>query len=104
MGIKTLDLGKIEEITNNVYAACRIIAKRARDINADRISKRKEKEILEESGYDQELDAYDREFLESVEYEKEINPTVIAQEELFQGKLKSEFETEENNEEKIPSE
>ena len=104
MGIKTLDLSKIEEITNNVYAACLIIAKRARDINAERISKRKEKEILEESGYDQELDAYDREFLESVEYEKEINPTVIAQEELFQGKLKPEFETEEDTEQKVPAE
>ena len=104
MGIKTLDLSKIEEITNNVYAACLIIARRAREINAERISKRKEKEILEESGYDQELDAYDREFLESIEYEKEINPTVIAQEELFDGKLKTEFEKKEENEQEVPSE
>ena len=104
MGIKTLDLSKIEQKTNNIYAACLVIARRAREINADRISKRKEKEILEESGYDQELDAYDREFLESVEYEKEINPTVIAQDELFDGKLITKFPTDEENEEKVSTE
>jgi DNA-directed RNA polymerase subunit K/omega len=101
MAIKTLDLSKIEQLTSNIYTACLVIAKRAREINADRISKRKEKEIIEESGYDQELDAYDREFLENIEYEKEINPTVIAQEELFEGRLKTKFKTEET-EEKIP--
>jgi len=87
MAIQTLDLQEIEDTGNNVYEACLIIAKRAREINGDRISKRKEKEILEDSGYDQELDIYDREFFEGIEHEKEINPTVVAQDELMDGKL-----------------
>ena len=47
--------------------------------------------VLEESGYDQELDIYDREFMEGIEHEREINPTVIAQEELLEGKLKYKY-------------
>ena len=89
MAIETLDLGSFENKSDSVYEACLVIAKRARSINADRISKRKEKEILEESGYDAEIDPYDREFLESKEFEKETSPTVIAQEEFFSGKLKT---------------
>ena len=87
MAIQTIDLQEIERTSKNVYEACLVIARRAREINGDRISKRKEKEILEESGYDQDLDVYDREFFEGIEHEKEINPTVIAQEELMGGKL-----------------
>jgi DNA-directed RNA polymerase subunit K/omega len=87
MAIQTLDLQEVERTSKNVYEACLVIAMRAREINGDRISKRKEKEILEESGYDQDLDVYDREFFEGIEHEKEINPTVIAQEELMGGKL-----------------
>jgi DNA-directed RNA polymerase subunit K/omega len=88
MAIKTLDLKNLENHTDNVYEACLVIAQRAREINAARIAERKEKEILEESGYDQELDIYDREFMEGIEHEREINPTVLAQEELLEGKLK----------------
>jgi DNA-directed RNA polymerase subunit K/omega len=88
MAIKTLDLTEVEKKSSNIYEACLIIARRARQINNERIAKRKEKEILEESGYDQELDVYDREFIEGIEHEKEINPTVIAQDELFEGKIK----------------
>ena len=87
MAIQTIDLQEIERTSKNVYEACLVIARRAREINGDRIAKRKEKEILEESGYDQDLDVYDREFFEGIEHEKEINPTVIAQEELMGGKL-----------------
>lgn len=95
MAIKTIDLKDFEINTNNVYEACLVIAKRAREINAGRIAERKEKEILEESGYDQELDIYDREFMEGIEHEREINPTVIAQGELLDGKLKITYATEE---------
>jgi DNA-directed RNA polymerase subunit K/omega len=88
MAIKTLDLKDLEVQTDNVYEACLVIAKRAREINSGRIAERKEKEILEESGYDQELGIYDREFMEGIEHEKEINPTVIAQDQLLDGKIK----------------
>ena len=91
MAIKTLDLGTLEKLADNVYEACLSIARRARSINADRISKRKEKEILEESGFEQDFDPYDREFYETRDFEKEINPTVIAQDELFDGKLKIKY-------------
>jgi len=95
MAIQTLDLEEIERRGSNIYEAVLIIAKRARAINSDRIAKRKEKEILEESGYDQDLDVYDREFFEGIEHEKEINPTVLAQGELMEGKLKFRYITEE---------
>ena len=105
MAIQTLDLREIERTSNNVYEACLVIAKRAREINGERISKRKEKEILEESGYDQDLDVYDREFFEGIEHEKEINPTVIAQEELMEGELKFRYFTEEDTKsDPMPSE
>jgi len=91
MAIKTLNLLDLEDNSDNVYEACLVIAKRAREINAGRIAERKEKEVLEESGYDQELDLYDREFMEGIEHEREINPTVVAQEELLEGKLKYKY-------------
>lgn len=94
MAIKTLDLKSLEIQTDNIYEACLVIAKRAREINAGRIAERKEKEILEESGYDQELDIYDREFMEGIEHEREINPTVIAQDQLMQGKIKYRYVSE----------
>ena len=98
MAIQTIDLKELERDGKNIYEACLIIAKRAREINGDRISKRKEKEILEESGYDQEMDVYDREFFEGIEHEKETNPTVIAQEELLDGKLNFRYLVDEENE------
>ena len=105
MAIKTLDLEELVSTSNNIYEACLVIAKRAREINGERISKRKEKEILEESGYDQELDIYDREFFEGIEHEKETNATVIAQDELMNGKLNSRYITQEEDEiEEMPSE
>ena len=97
MAIKTLDLFELENTAESIYEACLVIAKRARDINGERISQRKEKEILEESGYEQEIDIYDRDFLETVEHEREINPTVIAQDELFKSKIKYKYITEEED-------
>jgi DNA-directed RNA polymerase subunit K/omega len=101
MAIQTLDLEKIETITTSIYEACLVIARRARQINGERISKRKEKEIMEDTGFDQEFDTYDREFLEGIEYEREINPTVEAQEELLEGKLSYHYLTENDFKEDI---
>jgi DNA-directed RNA polymerase subunit K/omega len=95
MAIQTIDLQELERTGNNIYEACLVIARRAREINGDRIAKRKEKEILEESGFEQELDVYDREFFEGIEHEKEINPTVVAQDELMEGKLNFRYISEE---------
>jgi hypothetical protein len=106
MAIQTIDLEEIEKKSANIYEACLIIARRARQINGDRISKRKDKEILDESGFDQDLDVYDREFFEGIVYEREINPTVLAQDELFGDKLKVRYlsEEEDTKKSKTPSE
>jgi DNA-directed RNA polymerase subunit K/omega len=105
MAIKTMDLTELISNSENIYEACLVIAKRAREINSGRIAERKEKEILDESGYDQELDIYDREFMEGIEHEREINPTVLAQDELLKGKLKYRYVTEENTKiDELPSE
>ncbi len=105
MAIKTLDLTELVMNSDNIYEACLVIAKRAREINAGRIAERKEKEVLDESGYDQELDIYDREFMEGIEHEREINPTVLAQDELLKGKLKYRYVTEEDSKiDELPSE
>ena len=40
-----------------------------------------------------DMDVFDREFFEGIEYEKEINPTVVAQDELFEKKVKSKYES-----------
>ncbi len=105
MAIKTLDLTELVMNSDNIYEACLVIAKRAREINAGRIAERKEKEVLDESGYDQELDIYDREFMEGIEHEREINPTVLAQDELLKGKLKYRYVTEDDTKiDELPSE
>ena len=96
MAIKTMDLTELVINSENIYEACLVIAKRAREINAGRIAERKEKEVLDESGYDQDLDIYDREFMEGIEHEREINPTVLAQDELLKGKLKYRYVTEDD--------
>ncbi len=94
MAIQTVDLRKLNEINDNVYEACLLIAARARQINSDRIAKKKENEILDDMDMFDETDIYDRELMKDMKFEKEINPTVIAQEELFEGKIKPSYEEE----------
>lgn len=87
MAIQTLDMRTIKEKKINIYEMCLIIAARARQINSDRISKKKENEILDDMDMYDETDIYDRELMKDIKFEKEINPTVIAQDELFEGKI-----------------
>lgn len=88
MAIQTLDLRKLKEKDLNVYEVCLLIAARARHINSDRISKKKENEILDDMDMYDETDIYDRELMKDIKFEKEVNPTVIAQDELLEGKLR----------------
>ena len=99
MAIKTLDLADLGKVADNAYEACLVIARRARSINGDRISKRKEKEILEESGFEQDFDPYDRDFFDVRDFQKEISPTVIEQDELFALKIKKRYITVEESDE-----
>ncbi|MBN2424268.1 MAG: DNA-directed RNA polymerase subunit omega [Calditrichaceae bacterium] len=98
MAIQTVDLRELNKISNNVYEACLLIAARARQINSSRIAKKKENEILDDMDMYDETDIYDRELMKDIKFEKEINPTVIAQQELFEGKIKPVYETQKDNE------
>lgn len=104
MAIKTLDMRKLKDKDYNIYEMCLLIAARARQINSDRISKKKENEILDDMDMYDETDIYDRELMKDIKFEREINPTVIAQDELFEGKIKLLYITEETKEEIIEEE
>ncbi len=97
MAIKTVDLRKLKKVSPNIYEACLLIAARARQINSKRIEERKEKEMADNiRDYFDENDLYDHELIKELKFEKEINPTVIAQEEFFEGKIKAIYPKESN--------
>ncbi len=90
MAIKTIDLKKFKRGTSNIYEACLLISARARQINAKRIAERKEKEMADSvKDFFDENDLYDHELIKDLKFEREINPTVIAQEEYFEGKIRA---------------
>ncbi|MCB0282186.1 MAG: DNA-directed RNA polymerase subunit omega [Calditrichae bacterium] len=100
MAIQTLDLRKMHEKKLNIYEACLLIAARARQINSERLEEKKENEILSDMDLYDEADIYDRELMEDIKFEKEINPTVIAQDEFFNNKIQAYYieKTEEQEE------
>jgi len=101
MAIETLDLRKMHEKKINIYEACLLISARARQINSVRLEEKKENEILNDMDMYDEADVYDRELMEDMKFEKEINPTVIAQDEFFESKIHAyypEIEEPTNNE------
>jgi DNA-directed RNA polymerase subunit K/omega len=100
MSIQTLDMRQLKDKDFNIYEMCLLVAARARQINSDRISKKKENEILDDMDMYDETDIYDRELMKDIKFEREINPTVIAQDELFEGKIKPVYITQEIEEEK----
>jgi len=87
MAIKTLDMKDIREQKVNIYEMCLVVAARARRINAKRLAEKKENEMLDDMDMYDETDIYDRELMKDIKFEKETNPTVIAQEEFFEGKI-----------------
>lgn len=89
MAIKTLDLRDFNNRHLNIYESCLLIAARARQINSDRIQKKKENEILNDMDLYDEADIYDRELMEDMKFEREINPTVVAQGEFFADKIRA---------------
>ncbi len=100
MSIETLDMKKIREDKINIYEMCLVIAARARRINAKRIAEKKENEMLDDMDMYDETDIYDRELMKDMKFEKETNPTVIAQQEFFEGKIKAVY-PEDNEEENL---
>ncbi len=87
MAIQTIDLREMRKKKLNIYEACLVISARARQINSTRVEEKKAKEILNDVDMYDEADIYDRELMEDMKFEKEINPTVIAQEELLSNKI-----------------
>jgi len=100
MAIQTIDLRQMHEKKLNVYEACLLIAARARQINSERLEEKKENEILSDMDLYDEADIYDRELMEDIKFEKEINPTVVAQGEFFADKIHAYYieKTEEESE------
>ena len=98
MSIQTLDLRKMHAKNINIYEACLLISARARQINSVRLEEKKENEILNDMDMYDEADVYDRELMEDMKFEKETNPTVIAQDEFFESKIHAYYpEKEEEN-------
>ncbi|NOX89144.1 MAG: hypothetical protein GXO77_08960 [Calditrichaeota bacterium] len=90
MAIKTVDLRRLKNVSHSIYEACLLISARARQINSKRIAERKEKEMADNiKDFFDENDLYDHELIKDLKFEKETNPTVIAQEEFFEGKIKA---------------
>ena len=89
MAIQTVDLRTMHDKKLNIYEACLLISARARIINSDRLEVKKENEILNDMDLYDEADIYDRELMEDMKFEKEINPTVVAQGEFFENKLRA---------------
>jgi len=89
MAIQTLDMKEIRDNNVNVYEMCLVVAARARRINAKRLAEKRENEMLDDMDMYDETDIYDRELMKDMKFEKEINPTVIAQEEYFDGKIRA---------------
>ena len=92
MSVNTIKLLELEKYVDNVYEAVIVIAKRAKQINAE------QKRIIEaEISLDEESDIYngdeEDEFKkrEELDYIKLPKPTKVAIEELLTGKLKFEY-------------
>lgn len=88
MAIKTVDLSKFEEGTENIYEATVIASKRARQINDEtriEISQRLEPVLMKET--DEDSGTNQDKLNLSVEFEKRMKPTIQATNELVAGKL-----------------
>lgn len=95
MPAKTLDLRNMLTISENLYEAAIIIAKRSRQINEELYQKKRDRQILEEleGGFDEDFMPGEPEEIEPPEEtEKENNPIVQAYEEFLEGEIESHYE------------
>jgi len=90
MPAATQDLEKYLSLSENLYEAAIVIAKRARQINEELYQKKRDRQILDEleGELEEELFHADDEKLKGEELvEDEENPVVTAQREFLDGKL-----------------
>lgn len=95
MPAKTLDLRNMLTISENLYEAAMIIAKRSRQINEELYQKKRDRQILEEleGGFDEDFMPGESEEIEpQEETEKENNPIVQAHEEFLEGEIDFHYE------------
>lgn len=95
MPAKTLDLSGILNISENLYEAAMIIAKRSRQINEELYQKKRDRQILEELEGDFDEDFLPGEPEESEpqeETEKEENPVVHAHREFVEKEIDFHYE------------
>jgi len=88
MAIKTVDLSKFEEGTENIYEATVIASKRARQINDEtriEVSQRLEPVLMKET--DEDSGTNQDKLNLSIEFEKRVKPTIQATGELVEGKI-----------------
>lgn len=95
MPAKTLDLSNILDISENLYEAAMIIAKRSRQINEEMYQKKRDRQILEEleGDFDEDFLPGEPEEIEPQEEpEKEENPVVHAHNEFIDDEIEFHYE------------
>jgi len=94
--IETLSIRAIEEQASTVYEAIIVLAKRARQINAEQ-----KQQLMREKEFDEDYDVFVEDDVAEVldiEYEKLPKPSRLALNELLDGKMKFEYRTGEDGE------
>lgn len=96
MPAKTQDINKLLEISDNLYEAVMVMAKRARQINDEYYQKKRDHQILEEleGGFEEDFLHNEPDEIEIREPgENEENPVNYAQREFLDYKLDYHYES-----------
>lgn len=96
MPAKTQDINKLLYISDNLYEAVMVMAKRARQINEEFYQKKRDHQILEEleGGFEEEFLHVEPDEIEIREpAENEENPITHAQGEFLERRLNYHYET-----------
>ncbi|RMG68902.1 MAG: hypothetical protein D6715_01035 [Calditrichaeota bacterium] len=95
MPARTQDLERILSLSENLYEAIMIVAKRARQINEEFYQKKRDRQIREEldGSFEEELlHAEAEEWDMEISPEEEENPVVLALQEFLDGRLAYHYE------------
>lgn len=95
--IRTLPITQIEKVAETVYEACIIIAKRARQINAEQRQK-----LMREREFDEDYEGYGEDEGEQIiatdiDFLNLPKPTSLALEEFMAGKIEYSYREEEED-------
>ena len=96
MPARTQDIDKLLELSENLYEAVMVIARRARQINEEYYQKKRDHQILEEleGGFDEEfMNTEDEEIDTRLPAEADENPIMHAQNDFLNHKLDYQYES-----------